>query len=311
MLYAFNPLLLLNTNQACSAAQTEIETLRARHEAGEKLYFSVSENARLWRAKQMVDAAIHPDTGEFIPRPFRMSGYVPFNGPVAVAMVTSTATPALLFWHWANQSQNALVNFYNRNASSPMSNETLATSYGGAVTAALTMAFGLSTFINRRFEPARAKQLLRFVAFPTAVTASSLNCYIVRRPEIADGYKLLDEHSHCICDTKSSVAAKQGVLETTMSRALLQCPVYFLPPALMTTVPMLKRMAIRNPASVLPVTTYLLLIAFGFGLPAACAVFPRMSSINTEDLEPEVRLHLKGTGSEGKLPDRVFFNRGV
>ena len=59
-----------------------------------------------------------------------------------------------------------------------MSNETLATSYGGAVTAALTMAFGLSSFINRRFEPARAKQLLRFVAFPTAVTASSLNCYI-------------------------------------------------------------------------------------------------------------------------------------
>lgn len=85
---------------------------------------------KLWEAHRISSASLHPDTGEFIPAPFRLSGYVPYNGPISVFMVASTSTPALLFFAWANQSQNALVNFYNRNASSPMSNETLMKSYG-------------------------------------------------------------------------------------------------------------------------------------------------------------------------------------
>ena len=78
-----------------------------------------------------------------------MSGYVAFNGPICVAMVASTSTPALLFWSWVNQSQNALVNYYNRNAASEMSNETLLKSYTVAVTSALSVAFGLATVIQK------------------------------------------------------------------------------------------------------------------------------------------------------------------
>ena len=59
-----------------------------------------------------------------------MSGYVPFNGPICVAMVASKTTPAILFWSWVNQSQNALVNYFNRNASSPMDNEVRLVSVG-------------------------------------------------------------------------------------------------------------------------------------------------------------------------------------
>jgi hypothetical protein len=71
-----------------------------------------SESRTLWEAKRIVDSAIHPDTGEVIPRPFRMSGYVPYNGPICVSMVAATSTIPLLFWSWVNQSQNALVNYY-------------------------------------------------------------------------------------------------------------------------------------------------------------------------------------------------------
>ena len=63
---------------------------------------------KLWEAQRISSAALHPDTGDSIPHPFRMSGYVPFNGPICVAMVASTSTSALLFWSWVNQSQNAL-----------------------------------------------------------------------------------------------------------------------------------------------------------------------------------------------------------
>jgi hypothetical protein len=50
-----------------------------------------------------VESSVHPDTKQIIPEPFRMAGYVPFNGPVCVAMMASRGTPALLFWNWVNQ----------------------------------------------------------------------------------------------------------------------------------------------------------------------------------------------------------------
>ena len=62
----------------------------------------------LWEAKRIVDAAIHPDTNEIIPRPFRMSGYVFYNGPVCVAMLASQSTIPLLGWAWVRSSSCTL-----------------------------------------------------------------------------------------------------------------------------------------------------------------------------------------------------------
>ena len=36
-------------------------------------------NDDMWKAQKTVQAIIHPDTGEKIPMPFRMAGYVPFG----------------------------------------------------------------------------------------------------------------------------------------------------------------------------------------------------------------------------------------
>ena len=106
-------------------------------------------NHSLWEALRISSSSLHPDTGDTIPQPFRMSGYVPYNGPICVAMVASTSTPTLLFWSFVNQSQNALVNYFNRNASSEMDNSTLLKSYSAAVASALTVAFGLATLIQK------------------------------------------------------------------------------------------------------------------------------------------------------------------
>ena len=129
-------------------------------------------DSTLWKAKRIYESAVHPDTGDFIPRPFRMSGYVPYNGPITVAMVASQSTVPLLFWSWVHQSQNALVNYYNRNASSPTMNEALMKSYAAAIGSALTVAIGLATFIQRRYSPAQTKNLLRLIAFPSAVVGA-------------------------------------------------------------------------------------------------------------------------------------------
>jgi hypothetical protein len=147
-------------------------------------YQNVTDNRSLWEARRLVDSAIHPDTDEFLPRPFRMSGYCSFNAPICVGMIASSATAPLLVWSWMNQSHNALLNYYNRNASSEMTTETMAKSYVTAVGSCLVVAFGLASLIQKRYPPSQAKTLLRWIAFPSGVVASSLNCYIVRSPEI-------------------------------------------------------------------------------------------------------------------------------
>lgn len=263
----------------------------------------------LWEAKRIVDGALHPDTGDTIPRPFRMSGYVMYNGPICVAMVASQSTLPLLFWSWINQSQNALVNYFNRNASSPMSNETLMKSYATAVGSALAVALGLATFIQKRFDAQRAKSLLRWVAFPSAVVASSLNCYIVRSPEMQSGISLMNEDGEDVLKGETSKeAATRGVNSTTISRAMLQAPVYFLPPLLVCSVPIRNYIA-KNPTMTVPVTTYLLMICFGVGLPCTVAFFPQIAEIDANEVEDKFK-HLRNPKTN-KPYEVYFYNKGL
>ena len=285
--------------------------------------YDVALHRQLWEAKRIYESAMN-DSGAIVPRPFRMSGYVPYNGPICVMMISSTTTASILLWSWVNQSQNAFVNYYNRsNSSQPINMNTFLQSYMIAVSSALCVAFGLATFIQKRYSPQRAQQLLRYVAFPSAVVASSLNCYIVRSPEISTGIPLCDKDGNNVMlsgnsdhgddmemilaeassstdseidaattatvttttttNATSKIAAARGVYATTASRALLQAPVYFLPPLLMSVV--CSKKLLSSPTKLLPITTYLLLCSFGFGLPAACAIFPQTSTIAASDVE--------------------------
>jgi sideroflexin-5 len=112
MFLACDPRLLFYTQAQVHQAQAFLQNHEEQQQHQQQQLQHKSLDRELWEARRIVDAAVHPDTGEFIPLPFRMSGYVPFNGPICVAMVASTTTPSLLFWSWVNQSQNALVNYY-------------------------------------------------------------------------------------------------------------------------------------------------------------------------------------------------------
>ena len=105
MLLACDPRLLLYTTE-------QVQQAKALVDGADQYKDDRTMDRTLWEARRIAEAALHPDTGEVIPRPFRMSGYVPYNGPICVAMVASTSTMPLLFWSWVNQSQNALVNYY-------------------------------------------------------------------------------------------------------------------------------------------------------------------------------------------------------
>jgi len=197
-----------------------------------------------------------------------------------------------------------------------MTNETLLKSYSAAVGSALVVAFGLSTLVQKRCSPAKARQLMKYVAFPSAVVASSINCYVVRSPEIDTGIPLLDKHGTPVSDpTKnnatciSQIAAAKGVESTTLSRAILQAPVYFVPSLLMGVLPPLKRILEKHPSTRVPMTTFLVLASFGLGLPATIAIFPQVSSIAASSVEPKYQ-HL--IDPETQKPYQVFYyNKGL
>ncbi|XP_041928425.1 sideroflexin-5a isoform X3 [Alosa alosa] len=126
-------------------------------------------DAQLWEAQKIKQAIIHPDTGEKIFMPFRMSGYIPFGTPVVVGLLLPNQTLlSTVFWQWLNQSHNACVNYSNRNASQPTSGSKFLQGYLGAVTSAVSIAVGLSVFVQKaeRFSPATRLLVQRFIPFP-------------------------------------------------------------------------------------------------------------------------------------------------
>ena len=79
------------------------------------------------------------------------------------------SVPLVLFWQWFNQSFNALVNYTNRNAESPVSLGQLGTAYASATFSALGTAVGLKRLLERSAPPF-------FQRFVPLVAVGSANC---------------------------------------------------------------------------------------------------------------------------------------
>ena len=107
MMLACDPSLLLYAPDTVLSLKTKLDAFRATCASNggrPPAPLGPTENRELWEMQRVVSSALHPDTGDTIPLPFRMSGYLPFNAPICVAMITTAgSTPALLFWSFVNQ----------------------------------------------------------------------------------------------------------------------------------------------------------------------------------------------------------------
>ena len=74
-----------------------------------------SEAERVY-ARKVVDAVLHPDTGEKIALPLRLSAIVPMNLCLDTGMILARGTWQIVAAQWTNQSYNAAHYFANRNA---------------------------------------------------------------------------------------------------------------------------------------------------------------------------------------------------
>ncbi|KAG1950702.1 sideroflexin-5 [Pimephales promelas] len=171
-------------------------------------------NVQLWEAQKIKQAIIHPDTGEKIPMPFRMSGFVPFGTPVVVGLLLPNQTFAsTIFWQWLNQSHNACVNYCNRNATKPTPMSTFFQGYLGAVSSAVTIAVGLNILIKKaeHFSPATRILVQRFIPFPAVASANVCNVLLMRHTELSEGISVLDDKGNVVGTSK--LAARHVSME--------------------------------------------------------------------------------------------------
>ncbi|PKY06041.1 putative mitochondrial cation transporter [Aspergillus campestris IBT 28561] len=272
----------------------------------------------LWRAKKVVDATLHPDTGSPVFLPFRMSSFVLSNLIVTGGMLTpGLQTTGTLLWQIANQSLNVAINNANANKSTPLSMSQMAKSYLMAVSASCSVALGLNALVPRlRGISPNAKLIMgRLVPFAAVSSASALNVFLMRGEEIRQGidvYPVLSEAEKKKREEtgepleslgKSKKAATIAVGETAISRVLNATPIMVIPPLVLVRLEKTAWLQAR-PRMVLPLNLGLILATSIFALPLALGAFPQRQAIGASSLEEEF-------WTKGGVDGQVEFNRGM
>ncbi|KIH64659.1 tricarboxylate carrier [Ancylostoma duodenale] len=248
-----------------------------------KLGKATASDKELWRAQKIKQAILHPDTGEKVLAPFRMSGFVPFGWITVTGMLLPNPSwPTLLFWQWMNQSHNACVNYANRNATQPQPLSTYVGAYVAAVGAACSISAGMS----------HTKAFLSVIHLEIKVDAG------------IPGLTYLIKKSTSLPATTQLIV--QAVTDTTLVRAFLPVPLLLAPPCIMPFLERYKWVS-GSPWRHLFVNAIVCTLSFAASLPVALALFPQESTnlfkIATSALEPEIQ---SKTNSE-----QLFYNKGL
>ncbi|XP_031453431.1 sideroflexin-2 [Phasianus colchicus] len=261
-----------------------------------------SSREQLLYAKKLYDSAFHPDSGEKMNLIGRMSFQVPGGMALTGCMLQFYRTvPAVVFWQWVNQSFNAIVNYTNRNAASPISLAQIGVAYITATTTALATAVGLNLYTKRA-----PPLLARWVPFAAVAAANCVNIPMMRQQEIIHGISVTDEDNNELGHSRR--AAVKGIAQVVVSRITMAAPGMIILPIIMERLekfPFMQRIRVLHaPLQVLLCGGFLL-----FMVPVACALFPQRCSLALADLEPELRDSIV-TKHGDKVPF-VYFNKGL
>ncbi|KAK6461428.1 Tricarboxylate/iron carrier [Scheffersomyces coipomensis] len=296
-----DPTMLLNSTKDIEAAKRKIWDY--------KNGVVGSMNADLWRAKRTLDSALHPDTGETVFLPFRMSSCVLSNLVVTAGMLTpNLGTVGTLFWQIANQSLNVAINTANANKSHPLTTKQIAVNYSMAVTASCTVALGLNAIVPRlkSLKPSTRLILGRLVPFAAVVSAGVVNVFLMRSEEIRKGITVFDKNGSEVGTSKT--AALYAVGETAASRVINATPIMVIPPLILVRLQASRLLRGRSKGVETLVNIGLIFATSLVALPFALAVFPQRRELPVRKLEEKFH---NLTDSKGLPIETLEFNRGI
>lgn len=294
-----NPLNVFATDGDLEGAKKIVEDFRA---GKEDKSLTVED---IWQAKQLYDSAFHPQTGEKVFLPGRMSFQVFGNMTITGCMMTFyKSTPQVIFWQWTNQSFNSLVNYCNRNASVAVDSTQLGMAYCGATTASVLTAVGFNKAIAS--SPALSAGIVgRLVPLVAVAAANCVNIPMMRAQESVTGIGIqLADGTEA---GKSKAAAKEALMQVIPSRVGMAVPGMFFPPIIMSKLEK-TAMYIKNPWLKAPTTVLLTGICLTFSTPLCCALFPQMAEIPIDRIEPELKDTLIAKYPNQKV---FYYNKGL
>lgn len=335
-----DPRVALLSEQAIREAQQHVRRVDAGHEPTT----TAKATAALNWSRQVVEATIHPDSGEPIsPRFLRLSWIVPMNCLLDAGMITAARPFAVIASQWANQSYNAFHYEANRNKSNVDTTTQRVLAYlfatGASVGVALALTRKAESLVERRaaqlgvavrdltaaqlgVRPMLARRLAPFAA---VAAADVLNIFTMRFSEWAtEGVHLYPRRSDSsrtdaqVAATeaednsgkslgKSKLAGFYAVGACTAGRVFAAAPVLTVPPLI---VELLERRGafVARPWARLPVTLALLGAAIQISVPLTFGLFRQSADVNVRWLEPRFRGLRDDDGGE---ITRVRYNKGL
>uniref|UniRef100_A0A1A9ZBX2 Sidoreflexin n=1 Tax=Glossina pallidipes TaxID=7398 RepID=A0A1A9ZBX2_GLOPL len=284
----------------------QAKTLVEQYRKGQEPPGTTSDQVKY--AMKLYSSAFHPDSGELQNFAGRMSFQMPGGMIITGAMLAFYRTvPEIFLCQFINQSFNALVNYTNRNANSPTSVTQLGVAYVSATSSALVAALGCKSYWTKRAPPI----FQRYVPFAAVAVANCVNIPLMRQNEIAKGIEVTDENGNAV--GRSRLAAVKGISQVVMSRITMCAPGMLLLPILMEKIekayPAYKSMKLLDAS----VQTGMVGCFLLFMVPTACALFPQICSLKTSTMkrfEPTLYEEMVER-NKGKVPEKVYFNKGL
>ncbi|KAF9933183.1 hypothetical protein FBU30_006349 [Linnemannia zychae] len=297
-----SPLNLFVTSKGLEAAKTLINDYNSGKIPAN------TDPARLWRAKEVCDSTLHPDTGKPILLPFRMACFVPTNLLVAAGMLMpNPSIKSILFWQWANQSVNVAFNYANANKTIEMDMKETAFAYMSAVTTSCFLAVGLNQLVPRMtsISPGLRTILGRLVPFTAVAAAGTVNVFLMRGKEISEGIDVYDAEGNSV--GKSQKAGLSAITQVAISRILTNFPVLTIPPLVLSQWERTS-WAAQYPRAVIPINLAVISLCLMTALPLAIAAFPQYANVDVKTLE-ERFWNLKD--SKGEPIKTLTYNKGL
>ncbi|KAG7661891.1 fsf1 [[Candida] subhashii] len=263
----------------------------------------------LWRAKKILDSTLHPDTGETVFLPFRMSSCVLSNLVVTAGMLTpNLGTVGTLFWQVANQSLNVAINTANANKSHPLTTKQIITNYSMAVTASCSVALGLNALVPRlkSLKPNTRMILGRLVPFAAVVSAGIVNVFLMRSEELKKGISVYSSQGEEMGNSKK--AAWYAVGETAASRVINATPIMVIPPLILVRLQKTRFLKGKSKAVETLANIGLIFVTSLIALPFALGVFPQRRTLPVHKLEEKFHGLKDKNGEELRV---LEFNRGI
>lgn len=132
----------------------------------------------------------------------------------------------------------------------------------------------------------------------------------MRQNELKNGIDVEDENGNVV--GKSRLAAGYGITQVVFSRIVMAAPGMLLLPVLMERLERrdwFRRLSVLHaPFQVMMAGCFLTVM-----VPTACGLFPQRASLSSsiiEKFEPEFYKEI-AEKTKGKVPEKIFFNKGL